>query len=246
MPARYRNPPVVEALCEIFFVGSVWDATIPGLFYDRIQRQFPKKTQVGQVGFELKLGPEEIGTRVVQGQPLSQFSRDDGSRMIQIARDLVVVNQLRPYPHFDDWKPSVIEMLSVYRELARPRWIERIGLRYINRVVIPHVRFEMETYFRVYPFIPTELATMHGPFLMRLELPPQHAEHRLILTFGNAPAEKPGTLALLLDLYDIATLGEGKEEDIEPALNDAHGNVEHAFENTITDAARELFEEIKE
>ena len=29
---KYRNPPVVEALCEIYFVGSQWDNTIPGLF----------------------------------------------------------------------------------------------------------------------------------------------------------------------------------------------------------------------
>ena len=137
-------------------------------------------------------------------------------------------------------------MLSLYRGLARPRGIERIGLRYINRVVIPHAAFEMETYFRVYPFIPTELATMHGPFLMRLELPRLNRGHQLILTFGNAPVDKAGTLALLLDLYDIVALGEAKGDDIEAPLNEAHGNLNHAFENTITDAARALFEEIKD
>jgi hypothetical protein len=104
----------------------------------------------------------------------------------------------------------------------------------------------METYFRVYPFIPTELATKHGPFLMRLELPPLNPGHQLILTFGNAPVDKAGTLALLLDLYDIVAPGEGKGEDIESPLNEAHGNLNHAFEKTITDAARALFEEIKD
>lgn len=32
MGRRYKNPPVVEALCEIFFDGSQWDSTLTGLF----------------------------------------------------------------------------------------------------------------------------------------------------------------------------------------------------------------------
>jgi len=236
----------VEGLCEIFFKGSVWDATIPGLFYERIQTQFPKKGQIGEIGFELQLAGQDAGARVFPGTPRSQFSREDGARMIQVGRDILVVNQLRPYPHFDDWKPSVIEMLSVYRDLARPRSVERLGLRYINRVVIPHSTFEMETYFHVYPLIPKELAAKHGPFLMRIQLPPLKPGHRLIFTFGNAPAEKEGTLAFLLDLYDIVAAPEGKLDDIEHQVEDAHANVEHAFENTITEAARALFEEVKQ
>ena len=30
---RYQRPPIVEALCEVYFTGSQWDSTVPGLFY---------------------------------------------------------------------------------------------------------------------------------------------------------------------------------------------------------------------
>ena len=32
---KYRKPPVVEALCEIYFADSTWDDTVPGVFYER-------------------------------------------------------------------------------------------------------------------------------------------------------------------------------------------------------------------
>jgi len=48
---KYRKPPVVEALCEIYFAGSNWDETVPGRFYDRVKDNFPVKRQreIGQV-----------------------------------------------------------------------------------------------------------------------------------------------------------------------------------------------------
>ncbi len=197
---RYRDPPVVEALSEIYFAGSVWDMTVPGQFYERVRKGFPKKEQVDAMGLELQLGPQQAEARMTPGQPRVRFSREDGSRMVQLARDLLVVNQLRPYSHFEQWRPLVLEMLSLYRELARPSGIERLGLRYINNVVIPHERFRMEKYFRIYPEVPGD---EHGSFLMRLQLPALHAGHNLIVTFGTALPEREGSLAELLDLYDI-------------------------------------------
>lgn len=106
MSRSYANPPVVEALCELFTAGSAWDPTIPGLFYAHVREQFPKRRQARDMGLELEFGPEATAARLTRGEPRSQFSREDGSRMIQVAPDLVVVNQLRPYPAFEDWRPS--------------------------------------------------------------------------------------------------------------------------------------------
>ena len=51
----------------------------------------------------VKEGDAAQETKVVAGESRSQFSREDGSQMIQVASDLVVVNQLRPYPAFEEW-----------------------------------------------------------------------------------------------------------------------------------------------
>ena len=242
MGRRYANPPVVEALCEVLTTRSQWDATIPGLFYERVKDRFPKRGQRADLGIEVTLGPETPDARVTQREPRSQFSRDDGSRMVQVGRDLVVVNQLRPYPQFEEWRPEVLRALDVYRELAKPAGVDRLGLRYINRVVVPETQFPMDRYFRIHPQVPRELSASHGPFMLRLDLPASSGEHRLLITFGSAPSDA-GTTAFILDLYDMVGIGPKEGfASLERRIDEAHANVEKAFEGAITDSARALFE----
>jgi uncharacterized protein (TIGR04255 family) len=241
MRRRYANPPVVEALCELYTSGSAWDATIPGLFYEKVRDHFPKRGQSQPVASETALRDPALAARILSPEPRSQFQREDGTRMIQVAPELVVVNQLRPYPAFEDWRPQIVEVLDLYRELARPTRLERIGLRYINRVVIPEPRFPMERYFAVYPEIPESLGREHGPFLLRIQLLPAVPDHQLIVTFGTAPVERADRHAFVLDLYD--TVVEQDFRALERRVDEAHAHLERAFECMITDEARRFFEE---
>jgi uncharacterized protein (TIGR04255 family) len=246
---RYDHPPVTEALVEVFFAGSEWDATIPGVFYERIRDRFPKKRQLDEVGVEIQLGPEQSGARVRSSDPRVQFLRDDDSRMVQLGRDLLVVNQLRPYPAFEEWRPVAVEMLSLYKELARPAAVNRIGVRYINRIVVPHTIFPIEEYFRLYPEVPEDLAPMHGPFLLRLEIPTRHDGHKLLVTMGSSMDSREAGSGILLDLYDIVEMPGLSVADafalFEARLDEAHEHIEHAFEMVITDASRALFAEVR-
>lgn len=247
MGRRYQNPPVVEALCELFFVGSIWDTTVPGQLYERVRDRFPKKGEVNEVGVELQVAPGGTGARMLHGNPRTQFIREDGSRMVQLARDLLVVNEVRPYTRFEDWRPLVAEMLDAYRQVAQPSGLMRLGVRYINRVVISTIAVKLDDYFRVYPQLPSEVATAHGPFVMRVELPmsSSNTAHRLIVTFGSAPNDEARSSAFLLDLYDIVELdGSAAFDQVPTLLDEAHANIEKTFENAITAEARRLFREV--
>jgi uncharacterized protein (TIGR04255 family) len=242
---RYANPPVVEALCEVYFAATSWEPTVPGRFFERVRGRFPQLAQQGDVAVEIMAGPGPVSARMTPTEPRSRFSSADGSRMVQIGRDLLVVNQLRPYPRFEEWQPVVLEMAGLYREIALAPAIERIGVRYINRVNLQAERFRMERYFQVYPHVPEGLGASHGAFMMRLEIPPLHPEHSLLVTFGSAPPGKEGDLGLVLDLYDrVVPRREDSFADLARCLDEAHANIERAFEGMITDASRKLFEEI--
>ncbi len=244
MGRKYKNPPVVEALCEIFFDGSQWDSTLPGLFFDRIKNEYPKKKELEQIGVEVNVSKDVQGSRVLRGNQRIQFMKNDGSQLVQVERDLLVVNQLRPYPRFEDWKPKIDAMLAIYKELAKPNSIKRIGVRYINRVVIPSDKFKMEDYFCLYPEVPQSLGAMHGKFMMRLEIPPKHKGHLLVITFATTPIESPEVSAEMFDLYNICTMAHpSSPEQVDKCIMEAHENIEMAFENSITNKTRALFEE---
>ena len=203
MGKKYKNPPVVEALCEIFFTGSKWDGTIPGMFFDKIKADYPIKKELKQIGFGLSISPEAQQLTPMGGSTRIQFLKSDGSQLVQIEKDLIVINQLRPYPRFEDWNPVIDKMLKLYCELAQPAGIRQLGIRYINRIVIPAHAFKMEDYFKLYPEIPGSLGAMHGRFMMRLEIPTKHKGHQLIITFATTQADSPETSAEMLDLYNV-------------------------------------------
>lgn len=242
---RYRKPPVIEALCEIYFAGSAWDETIPGAFYERVKNDFPQKQQRTIQEAQITLGPGQALAGVRQLPPWMQFVSDEKHRMIQIAQDLLVVNQLVPYPHFEEWELEVYRSLQVYRGLAQPEKVARLGLRYINRVVIREDKVRMGDYFTIYPNLPQRLGDTHGSFMVRVEVPAFQQGHTVLITFGTAPPPKPDQVAqaFTLDLYDIAHLDASIDEAVlKKEIRQAHDNIVVAFEDSITDKLRSLFE----
>lgn len=122
MPTKkYKNPPIQEALCEIFFFGSEWDNTIPGSFYEKIKKDYSEKKQmVGQVQFEVS--PQKKEAKFIGEEDRLQFRKPDGSQIVQLSQNLLVINQLKPYPEkFEDWLPVVKDKFELYCQLAQPK-----------------------------------------------------------------------------------------------------------------------------
>jgi uncharacterized protein (TIGR04255 family) len=235
---HYDRPPVVEALVEVYFAGSQWDMTIPGRFYERVKDRFPGVSS--QVQLDIPIAPT--------GGPIGPLAREraqlrsaDGSRIVQVGRDLLVVNRLRPYSEFTEWRPDFVAMLTLYRELAQPSPFARVGVRYLNKIVVPEPEVELSNYFRLYPEVPEGLGSPHGPFILRVETrPPSHPDHEFVATFGTSETDD-GQPALLLDLYDTAKTSDGALDRIMDLVDEGHVNIAGAFEHSITDEARRLF-----
>jgi uncharacterized protein (TIGR04255 family) len=243
---RYERPPVVEALCEIVFEGSEWDSTIPGLFYERIRERFPEKADVPSAGLELGIAEQQATARVHVG-PRVRFMTAERSLVVQLERDLLVVNQLQPYPRFDVWRPVVLEMLQLYRELVRPKMVRRMGVRYLNQMAAPTTAGGLPDYLRVYPAAPAELLP-EQEFLLRLGIRPEHPAHEVTLTLNGTGPGPAGVWAVLLDIYDNVDTAAAAQSNgaglVEKYLDEAHANIVSVFEGAITDAARTLFKEV--
>jgi len=240
----YKKPPVIEALCELFFEPRDWDDTVPGAFYARIQDQFTIKEQLIGSEAEINLGPGHATTVGVRPlPPRMKFFTPTKDRLIQLAPNLLVVNKLRPYTSFEDWVGTLDRALVHYREVVPGATIARVGVRYLNRITVPGDRVDLARYFRVIPHLPESLGKDHGAFLLRLELLVPEADHSLLLSFATSPQEQPGSMTFLLDLYDA-----WKPESPQPVdqviaqVRQAHDHIQAAFERNITDELRLLFQ----
>lgn len=246
IPERsYRRPPVVEALCEVYFDDSTWDDTIPGAFYERVKAEFPTRRQREIQEAQIAFGRDTASAGVQRLPPWMQFLTEKGDLMIQVAENLLVVNQMRPYPHFEEWVTVVDRALATYREVAQPQKVARVGLRYINRIEIPSSRVELEDYFTIYPRLPETLGNTHGTFLVRVQIPQRDEGHTMLITFGNevTSGDAQSESVFMLDLYDIATIDAPLgDSELQKTIHQAHDNVVMAFEGSITDRLRQTLE----
>jgi len=243
MEGKYKNPPLVEALCEFKFIpGTSWDITIPGIIYERIKNDFPEKKH--QIGIGITLQPKEKGIeqKIEQTPPRIQFFNKDKTALVQVAPDLLVVNQLKPYQGWNKFKPIILKIFDLYREIANPKGLKRIGLRYINIFEFPDKIIELKDYFRYYPMIPETLPQSYDSFLIRTEFPHDNREEVLIISLGSIIPRSPDISSIVLDIdYAMISPGHISLDNIDIWLEKAHRLVEDSFEKIITDKSRDFF-----
>ncbi len=245
MGRKYNNSPIIEALSEFRFEpGDPWDLTIPGLLYDKIKEALPQRRQAKQFQFSLAPGPE-VAEGQLQATGRMQFFREDEKALVQVDRDLLVVNHLKPYPTWREFLPLIHQAFDAYREVAAPSGLRRIGLRYINRIEIPGPRARLEDYFHFRPFVGHDLPQDFASFIVGIEVPYDSSRDRLRLQATTAGAQAPDTATIMLDLdYFLAQPGQVALEGVTQWLEVAHSRLEDVFEACITDPLREMFQEV--
>ncbi len=247
MGRKYRNPPIVEAICEFRFEpGTPWDMAIPGLIYEKIKDSFPKRRQVQEVETSIVVGPEGVEHKVTPIDRM-QFLREDEKALIQVGPNLLAVNHLKPYPTWQKFLPLIRQGVDAYVGAASPKGIHRVGLRYINRIEIPVARVELEDYFEFRPFVGAGLPQDYGAFIVGIQIPFEDSRDALRLQLASAAVEIPSTVAVILDLdYFLAQPGGVPIEQVFEWIEIAHCHVERVFEACVTDRLRQMFEEVTE
>ncbi len=238
LPNKYRNPPVSEVYCEFRFVPTTeWDITFAGLFYREVEAEYPlrRKTFLPQVPGS----PPEMAVNI--GDSI-QFHRLDGSGYIQIAPNLLSVNLNPPYPGWENYLPHVLETLGKYHAVAAPHGFQRIGLRYINQIVLPGNVHHLKDWFHYYPAVPEEAAPIGG-FVMFSQSFCQNERDLLGVQLASGEVDVQGNSVCLLDLdYGLAMPGTVPLDQADTWLDQAHGTIEQRFEAFITSQLRQLFE----
>ncbi len=229
MAKHYKNPPLLEAVCEFKFQPPAsWNPAVADLIYEKVQAQFPQREPMNG------LSEEEPASGAK-----TKFHRADGSALLQVAPKLLAINQLRPYPTWLQFKKTILEAYAIYRELAQPAGLTRVGLRYINQIEIPETKIEIGRYLRGCP------AGYHKLFLST-EFPFETERENLAMIIAHVPHHEGDFSRFYLDLdYGAFPTTTMTPEAIASILERAHDRLEQIFEASLTDETRQLFGEIK-
>lgn len=249
MVRRYRNSPIIEALCEVQFEpNSPWDMTMPGLIFEALRDGFPVKRQTKVLGGGIGPGPEEaIVQQQVWATDRMQFVREDGTALVQVGAHFLAVNHLRPYSSWPEFLPMIQRAVEAYRAVAEPGGIHRVGLRYINRIEFPASTIDLADHLTFYPHVGPHLPQDYTTFIAGIQTPYEDGRDVLSLQAAGVGAEAPGTIAMTLDIdYFLAVPGAVTLDALFGWIDAAHGRIETTFEAAITDRLREMFGEVRE
>ena len=249
---RYKNPPIEEALCEFRFQpGQDWNLTIPGRLQSVIGDEYPGKPRERRF--------VEVGVRAEGGMPSDlsvggglvrvQLTTADGTRMVGVGPDVLSIHMLRPYQDrersdgggWEEFQPRIVEALGAYWPISEPQGVIRVGVRYINKIVVPQARVKVEDYLTCalpeVEGLPSNLAE----FMSRVDYR-YDDDMRIVLSQSTIEAPQ-GHVGFLLDLDAIwerpDPVGINEASEIAADLRDRERD---AFEAVITERARELFD----
>jgi uncharacterized protein (TIGR04255 family) len=248
MGKKYKHPPIIEAVCEFRFEpGSPWDLAVPGLVYEKIRSSgFTKRQPIKDVEFEVMQSAGRVEQELKTVDRM-RFLRDDEKAFIQVGPDKLSVHHLKPYPSWPVFQPLVLNGLDAYLEAVKPKGIQRIGLRYINRIEIPGTTVRIEDYFEFYPFVGKKLPQEFGPFIVGIEVPYESDRDMLRIMLTSIRSTSPNITCVVLDLdYFLNKPESVLLTDVSNWISIAHDHhVEEVFEACITDPLRKIFEEEK-
>lgn len=244
MSGQYKNPPLSEVVCEFQFgQDSPWDLTIPGLVYEKVRETFPTRKQVARVMMGFSANEGEIAQQI-GAPPVMRFSSEDEKLVMQVGLHLLSINHLKPYSSWEHFFPLILESFHTYREVANPRSIHRIGLRYVNTIDLPGPNLKLEDYFEFRPYLGPNLPRTIGSFMLAVQLPYEDLRDMLNLQLVSLAGLSIETSKIILDLdYFLAQPGSVSLDNVSSWLDNAHAHVERIFEGCISDNLRRRFEE---
>ena len=244
MSRKYVNPPIIEAVCEFRITSdSKWDLTIPGLVYEKVKKQFPKKEQRLLQRIEATHSPKG-NKQHVHTEERILFLTNNRKMFIQMGSRLLAVNCLKPYPTWNGFKPEIENAFDALCGIVDIKGLQRIGLRYINRIEIPRTSVKLDNYFEFRPFNGRNLPQVLESFIVGSVFLSSDEQDACKVQLTNATCEKPGNSAFLLDLdYFLSQSQPLPVNKASEWIDTAHDQVKRIFEGCITDKLRKIFEE---
>jgi uncharacterized protein (TIGR04255 family) len=134
-----------------------------------------------------------------------KFSKREGPFLLQVAEDTFTINALRPYPGWERLRSEFELVWPVMREVIKPASANRIGMRYINRIIRQTASETPGFWLRESDYIPNVLLTSGPNFLVRLEIR-RDSTNRVIVTISHdktISSEPFGSL-----IFDIDRISE--------------------------------------
>ena len=200
------HAPIVEAVLAVSARAEMpWEESY---ILEQIKKDLPEYPVVQsaqEIQHKITIAPDvpsQQATQVIGWRGLRCESADK-RQIVQFNRDFFSFSRLKPYRNWDSFFQEGMRLWTKYRALANPTEIQRIGLRFINKIKLPQQPIELDDYLECSPKTPKGLDVPLEGFLHHniLAIPGHPYNVNVIQTVQPAPEMEWG---IILDI-DVFT-----------------------------------------
>lgn len=244
MAPPYLKPPIIEAVIEFRIAESLNIQAIEKAakklkkYYSQIAEESEMKveTQFNDGSVTQSHSSQKIGYRLTSS---------DGAEIAMVHRGRLLFSRLAPYPGWEEFVERVQRDWKIWRKSTNRVEINRIGVRFINRIDISVETQEMITpsmYLTVFPAFPSIGPNRLDTYHMQITKPLDEENLKMTINTASIASPIPRSKAILLDI-DVYVSGSlpKNDEQMWRLIDEIREQKNSAFEACITDKARELF-----
>ena len=248
MSKTYKNPPLLEAVCEFRFELSGKASTKQvSAFYEKIKGSFPvsKKGKVGSI--ELKVEPDKSSgknqmTHKENFYEFDQYFSQDEKYSIQLDGGRVSIHRVKPYISWTDFFPLIKLVYSSYIQSFSPTKVLRIGLRYVNEIILPSENFVLQDYFNINASFPFFSKESQKSIFLGSVFEQEEGRDAIKIQFTEKQIKKTSEKVFVLDFDYFLTTPSILSNRVEKWVEEAHNKIEGAFNGIISDKIKLLLD----
>lgn len=243
---RLSKAPIVEAVIEVRAQAeALWDeplitdqlkAKLPDYPNIQSQREYMHEVKV-EFGQKAEGAIQDLGWKGLRCET------PDKVQVAQFNRDGFLFSRLLPYDRWEQFCGEGLRLWKVHFDLAKPAEIQRLGLRFINRMALSPDE-QLEDYLQILPQKPKDLDLPIAGFLHHEALGVPGCPYAINIRRTVQPSDKPTgiEIALILDIDVFTTQSfEPKREIIERYLAEMRWLKNKVFYGSIAPKSMEKF-----
>lgn len=245
-PYGYKHPPIVEAIIGITFTDRIHVDHLASL-QQKFSAIYPTCQIVENVNLKVAVDVSSDNKKTANTDLVEErghrFASSDMTELLTIFARSFFVSQLAPYPGWDIFFDRFSRDWKYLKRIVGYQSIERIGVRYINRIDIPTdgPTIDEDEYLRIVPKVPNQFGPM-AAYAVQAEIYMADLDSKLLINTAVVPSPMLNTASFIID-QDIVRVHDvpQKDEDIFKLLSEVRTRKNDVFESCVTHRARELF-----
>jgi uncharacterized protein (TIGR04255 family) len=239
----YLKSPITEAIID-FRVQPPDGISLHDLArcHNGQEESYPSRTEVREGTGFFELGPRVSASASARHVGFIYPSADQ-KQVYQVRLDGFSFSRLAPYESWESFCKEARRLWWIYRRCVEPVAVNRLSVRYVNRLDVPGARVEIKDYLRTMPEIAPDLPQALDGYFMQLQVPMDDIGCKMLLNETISPSPLAGCLSIILDI-DLFRTDDipSDEERIWEIFEILRVRKNEVFEACVTDRARELFE----